>query len=180
MGRWQGWTCASESQSLPLAPWTSLSASGTTKTSKFRRAPLQVFWLPTPKVLHCYRCSPGSIFSKNYKKIHPILQVLGVHIILVLWHLENCWTVMLFWPPLTIWSCKNKWNLKRRLPFANLSSENNLPTFRLNGCPDDNRSIQSKHRKLFSELKLVTDNLLFIYVKFSPCSCILISKISLL
>ena len=38
---------------------------------------------------------------------------------------------------------------------TNFSSENNLPTFQLN----------APGRKLFSELKLVADNLLFIYAE---------------
>ena len=32
-------------------------------------------------------------------------------------------------------------------------------------CPDDDCSIQMKHRKLFPELKLVTDDLLLIFVE---------------
>ena len=50
----------------------------------------------------------------------------------------------------------------KRLSVTNLSSENNLLMFQLNapsGCPDDAWS--SNIGKLFSELKLVTDNLLF-------------------
>ena len=46
--------------------------------------------------------------------------------------------------------------MKRRLSGTNLSSENNLPTFRLNA------PVVINIGKLFSELKLVTDNLLFI------------------
>ena len=50
-----------------------------------------------------------------------------------------------------------------RLPVTNLSSENNLPTFRLNApviifCPDDNWSIQAKHWQVIFEHRLVTHN----------------------
>ena len=38
-----------------------------------------------------------------------------------------------------------------------LNSENNLPTFRLNA--DDDWSIQSKHRQVIFQAKLVTDDL---------------------
>ena len=51
--------------------------------------------------------------------------------------------------------------MKRRLSVTNLSLESNLPNVSTRcHCPDDNWSIQSKHRQ--AELKLVTDNLLFI------------------
>ena len=45
-------------------------------------------------------------------------------------------------------------SLKEKV-ITNFSSENNLPTFRLN----------APGQKLFSELKLVADNLLFIYAE---------------
>ena len=60
--------------------------------------------------------------------------------------------------------------MKRRLSVTNLSLENNFSTFQLNTpaiirtkvvCRDDHWSIYSNFGKLFSELKLVTDNLLF-------------------
>ena len=77
----------------------------------------------------------------------------------------------------------------KRLSVTNLSSENNLPTFQLNapvliraptlqsssGRPDDDWSVSQSISKLFSELKLVTDNLLFIYaciVANSPSTCL--------
>ena len=46
--------------------------------------------------------------------------------------------------------------MKRRLSVTNLSSENNLPMLMTTGAFSRNVG------KLFSELKLVTDNLLFI------------------
>ena len=57
--------------------------------------------------------------------------------------------------------------MMRRLSVTNLSSENNLPTFRLN-APVVVRVKGAFSRnigKLFSELKLVTDNLLFVYAE---------------
>ena len=56
--------------------------------------------------------------------------------------------------------------MKRRLPVTNLSSENNLPTFRLNVPVVIGVKVCSSRNvgKLFSKLKLVTDNLLFICV----------------
>ena len=72
------------------------------------------------------------------------------------------------------------WPMKRRLSVTNLSSENNLPMFWLN-APVVIRAIGKivmrlralmttgafswNVGKLFSELKLVTDNLLFIFVE---------------
>ena len=63
--------------------------------------------------------------------------------------------------------------MKRRLSVTNLSSENNLPTFRLNapvvirakGWLMMTAAFSRNVWKLFSELKLVTDNLLFIYAE---------------
>ena len=55
--------------------------------------------------------------------------------------------------------------LERRLSVTNLSSENNLPTFWLN-APVVIRAkgaFSQNVSKLFSKLKLVTDNLLSIY-----------------
>ena len=53
--------------------------------------------------------------------------------------------------------------MKRRLSVTNLSSENNLPTFELNASvvfPLMTTGAFSRNvGKLFSELKLVTDNL---------------------
>ena len=59
----------------------------------------------------------------------------------------------------TVLSLKCTWKCPEGLSVTNLSSENNLPTFRLNAPV----IIRAKVSKLFSELKLVTDNLLFIY-----------------
>ena len=61
--------------------------------------------------------------------------------------------------------------MKRRLSVTNLSSENNLPMFRLNAAVVTRASFalmmtgafSRNASKLFSDLKLVTDNLLFVY-----------------
>ena len=64
---------------------------------------------------------------------------------------------------------------KRRLPVANLSSENNLPTF--DGMLQSlmtTGAFSQNIDKVFSELKLVADNLLFIYVYRSNDATIIV------
>ena len=60
----------------------------------------------------------------------------------------------------------NSYRLEEKVICYHFSSENNLPTFWLNALVvirvKVDWSIQSKHRQVISELKLVTDNL-FIY-----------------
>ena len=53
----------------------------------------------------------------------------------------------------------------KRLPGTNLSSENNLPMFRLNAPVVIREALSRNVGKLFSELKLVPDSLLFIYAE---------------
>ena len=60
--------------------------------------------------------------------------------------------------------------MKRRLSVTDLSSENNLPTFQLNApvvirAEVTTGAFSQNVGKLFSELKSVTDNLLFIYAE---------------
>ena len=61
--------------------------------------------------------------------------------------------------------------MKRRLSVTNLSLENNLQTFRLNAPVVIRAKVMTtgafsrNEGKLFSELKLVADNLLFIYAE---------------
>ena len=65
--------------------------------------------------------------------------------------------------------------MKRRLSVTNLSSENNLLTLQLSHhqppfCPNDDRALSRNVGKLFSELKLVTDSLLFTSFTYSKVS----------
>ena len=71
---------------------------------------------------------------------------------------------------LSVWNTRHsEFIAKRRLSITNLSSENNLPMFQLNAPvflfinPFTLMIFSRNIGKLFSELKLVTDNLLFIY-----------------